>query len=71
MSNLVPRGSNRLVRSDDRMIGGVCGGVAEYLGWDPTVVRIGFVALSVFSAAFPGIFVYLILWALMPSRDRA
>jgi len=51
------------------MIGGVCGGIAEWLGWDPTLVRITFVAVSLLSAAFPGIFVYLLLWILMPERD--
>lgn len=48
------------------MIAGVCGGLAEWLGWDPTVVRVLYVVLSIASAAFPGILVYLILWALMP-----
>ena len=48
------------------MIAGVCGGIAEWLGWDPTVVRIVYVLVSVLSAAFPGIIAYVILWALMP-----
>ena len=49
-----------------KMIAGVCGGIAEWLGWDPTVVRIVYVLVSVLSAGFPGIIVYVILWALMP-----
>jgi len=53
----------------ESMIGGVCGGIANWLGWDPTVVRILYIAISVFSAAFPGIIVYLILWAVMPQAD--
>ena len=48
------------------MIAGVMGGIAERYGWDATVLRIVFVMVSVFSAAFPGIIVYLILWFLMP-----
>ena len=56
----------RLTRSEDRLIAGVCGGIADFLGWSPTVVRVLYVAVSVVSAAFPGIFVYLILWWLMP-----
>lgn len=48
------------------MIAGVCGGLAEWLGWGPTLVRVLFVIISIASAAFPGILVYLILWALMP-----
>lgn len=49
---------------------GCLGGIAEYFGWDPTIVRIAYVLLSIFSAAFPGIIVYLILWIVMPSPDR-
>jgi len=48
------------------LIGGVCGGIAKWLGWDPTLVRLGYVILSVLSAAFPGILVYIVLWILMP-----
>lgn len=48
------------------MIAGVCSGIAEWLGWDPTVVRILYVLVSVLSVAFPGIIVYVILWILMP-----
>ena len=60
-----------LLRSqDNRMIAGVCGGLAEWLGWDPKLVRIAFVILSISSAAFPGILVYVILWILMPERDH-
>ena len=59
-----------LVRSRrHRMIAGVCGGLAEWLGWDPTLVRILYVVVSVLSAAFPGILVYVILWLLMPERQ--
>ena len=54
---------------DQRIIAGVCGGIAEWLGWRPTMVRILFVLVSVLSAAFPGILVYLLLWILMPNRD--
>ncbi|HSF06753.1 MAG TPA: PspC domain-containing protein [Methylomirabilota bacterium] len=48
------------------MIAGVCGGLAEWLGWDPTVVRVLYVLVSVLSAAFPGILMYLLLWIIMP-----
>ncbi|MDH3521286.1 MAG: PspC domain-containing protein [Myxococcales bacterium] len=56
-----------LHRSHDRIIAGVCGGIAEYFGWPATRVRILYVLVSVLSAAFPGILVYLILWFLMPA----
>lgn len=49
-----------------RMIAGVCGGLAETLGWDTTLVRILYVLVSVLSAAFPGIIVYLVLWVVVP-----
>ena len=51
------------------MIAGVCGGLAEWLGWDPTLVRILYVAVSLISAAFPGLLAYVVLWILMPERD--
>ena len=50
----------------NRMIAGVLGGLAEYFKLDPTLVRVVFVLISAFSAAFPGIIVYLILWAVIP-----
>ncbi len=63
----MPSPSSPLRRSDDhKMIAGVCGGLAEWLGWDPTVLRVVYILVSVFSAAFPGILAYIILWILMP-----
>jgi phage shock protein C len=53
-----------------KMIAGVCGGIAEWLGWDPTVVRIIYVLVSILSVAFPGIIVYVILWILMPKAPE-
>jgi phage shock protein C len=59
-----------LTRSrSDKMLLGVCGGIARWLGWDSTMVRVGYVLLSICSAAFPGIIVYLILAILMPQGD--
>ena len=59
-----------LVRTrHDRMIAGVCGGIARWLGWDSTAVRILYVVLSIFSAAFPGILVYIILALVMPLEE--
>ncbi len=60
---------NRLVRSaSDRMIGGVCGGLARYFGIDATVVRLVFV-LAVLSGLSP--LIYLILWIVMPQEGAA
>ncbi|MEO8445606.1 MAG: PspC domain-containing protein [Gammaproteobacteria bacterium] len=57
----------RLTRSrKDKMIAGVCGGIADWMGWDPTAVRLAYILLSLISAAFPGILIYLILWLITP-----
>jgi phage shock protein C len=53
------------------MIAGVCGGLAEYLGIDPTVTRVAYVLISIVSAAFPGILAYIILMFVMPPPDEA
>lgn len=60
-----------LCRSSNSMIAGVCGGIADYLGWPPTRVRLIYVVVSILSAAFPGIIVYVVLWFLMPGPDRS
>ncbi|MBL0165142.1 MAG: PspC domain-containing protein [Xanthomonadales bacterium] len=54
---------------DDRVLAGVMGGIARRFGWNSTVVRIVFVVVSVLSAAFPGILVYLALWLLVPQDN--
>ncbi len=62
--------SGRLRRSvSNRMIAGVCGGIAEHFGFDATAVRVGYVLLSFLSVGFPGILVYIILWAVIPDRE--
>lgn len=48
------------------ILAGVCGGIAEWLGWSPTLVRLLYVVFSILSVAFPGIIVYIILWIVMP-----
>lgn len=60
---------HRLRRSRNRWLLGVCGGIAEYLGWSPTATRIVYVVVSIASAAFPGILVYLLLWLIMPAAE--
>jgi phage shock protein PspC (stress-responsive transcriptional regulator) len=65
----IPARSGLQRSRQDRMIAGVCGGIAEWLGWSPTLVRVLFVLVSVLSVAFPGILVYLALWVLMPERE--
>lgn len=59
----------KLMRSrTDHMIGGVCGGLASYLGVDPTVVRLIFVLLAIGNGA--GVLIYFVLWIVVPREDR-
>lgn len=57
----------RLIKSKDRVIAGVCGGIADYLGFDYTLTRLIYALLTVFTA-FAGVIIYLILWIIMPDR---
>lgn len=55
----------RLCRSRrNRTLAGVCGGIAEYLGWDPTLVRVAWIILTLLGGS--GILIYLVLWLVMP-----
>lgn len=59
-----------LYRSErHKVIAGVCGGIAEWLGWNATGVRTLYIVLSILSAAFPGLIVYIILWLVMPEAE--
>lgn len=60
--------SAKLRRSNDKMIAGVCGGIAEHFDIDSTWVRIGYAMLSLFSAGFPGTLLYLVLWLIIPKN---
>ena len=53
---------------DKRIIAGVLGGIAEHFDLNVTLLRVLYVIVSIASAAFPGILVYLILWLLIPAR---
>jgi phage shock protein PspC (stress-responsive transcriptional regulator) len=59
----------RLVRSNQKVIAGVCGGIAEYFNWDVVWVRVLFVILSVATAILTGVLLYLILWVVMPEQE--
>lgn len=65
----MPEPAKLLRRSNDRMIAGVCGGIAERFDRSPALVRIIYVIVSFFSIAFPGILVYIVLWFIMPKAD--
>lgn len=63
--------SSGLYRSNRHsMIAGVMGGIAERFGWNVTLLRVIFVLISIMSAAFPGILVYLVLWLVIPKNSQ-
>lgn len=59
----------KLTKSNNKTLCGVCGGIAEYFELDPTLVRVGYCALSIFSAGFPGILLYVVMALVMPGPD--
>lgn len=60
----------KLTRSrKERMLAGICGGLALYLGLDPALVRIGYVLLTIFTA-FAGTIVYIIMWIVIPEEPN-
>ncbi len=61
--------TKRLERSNDRVLGGVCGGIAEYLDFDPVAVRLGYAFMTIFTA-FAGIPFYIVAWIIMPDKRR-
>ncbi len=66
----MPDANNPLRRSRrHRILAGVCGGFADWLDWDVTLVRVLYVLVSIFSAGFPGILAYIILWVAMPEES--
>jgi phage shock protein C len=54
--------------ASNRMIAGVIGGLADYFELDPTLLRALYVVVSIVSAAFPGILVYIVLWMVIPDE---
>ena len=65
--------SNNLVKlhrsRNNRILAGVMGGIAEYVGWSPFWVRLLFVIISSLSVAVPGILIYIVLWLVMPKAN--
>ena len=59
----------KLKSSRNQMVAGVCAGFAEYIDWDVTLVRALYALLTIFSAGFPGLLLYIILWIVMPLDD--
>jgi len=70
MEILQPEGPKRLKRSlNDKMVAGVCGGIAIYTNVDSTIIRLIFAFATIFTAVFPGVLIYLILWIIVPKED--
>ncbi len=61
--------TKKLYRSNDRVIGGVCAGFAEYMDFDPVAVRLGYAALTLFTA-FAGIPFYIVAWIIIPAKTQ-
>ncbi len=59
----------RLTKSNQKSLCGVCGGIAEYLDLDPTIVRIGYAALTAFTIGLPGIVLYIVMALVMPNKN--
>tara|TARA_R110001592_G_scaffold86428_6_gene254958 strand:- start:2098 stop:2286 length:189 start_codon:yes stop_codon:yes gene_type:complete len=59
--------NKKLKRSSDKVIAGVCGGLAAWLGWDVSLVRVLYFFATIFTA-FSGLLVYIILWVVMPQE---
>ncbi len=58
----------RLTRSKDKIIAGVCSGLANYLGLETSMVRIGFVLIGFITAFIPLSLVYLVMWFVIPEE---
>jgi len=61
--------TKKLYRSNDRVLGGVCAGFAEYMDFDPVAVRLGYAALTLFTA-FAGIPFYIVAWIIVPAKTQ-
>ena len=57
----------KLTRSANKVLAGVCGGIAEYFDVDPTLVRAIYAILAIFTTGFPGLLLYIILMLIMPA----
>ena len=67
---LIIQTMKKMYRSSNRIVAGVCGGIAEYFDVDPTVIRVVYLILSLFSAGFPGLLLYIILMVLIPNYNQ-
>jgi phage shock protein C len=59
----------KLTRSKDRIIAGVCGGLANHFSLDPSLVRIGFAVIALISAGIPMLLIYIVMWFVIPQES--
>jgi len=62
--------NKNLTKSNNKFFAGVCAGLAEYFNLDPTMVRLAYAFLTIFSAGFPGILLYIVAMIIMPQAPR-
>lgn len=60
-----------MYRSNNRMLAGVCAGLAEYMNVDPTIIRLAYAALTLFTAGFPGLILYVIMMIIIPEAPHS
>lgn len=60
--------NKKLTRSNNKSLAGVCAGIAEYFDVDPTLIRVIYASLTIFSAGFPGVLLYIVLMLIMPEK---
>ena len=61
----------KFTRSRNRYLAGICGGVAEGMGWNAFLVRIGYIGLTIITGFLPGIIFYLVMWLVMPEQENS
>lgn len=60
--------NKKLTRSNNKSLAGVCAGIAEYFDVDPTLIRVIYASLTIFSVGFPGVLLYIVLMLIMPEK---
>lgn len=61
--------NGRLTRSKEKIIAGVCGGLANHFGLDPSLARIGFALIALISAGIPMLLIYIVMWFVIPQES--
>jgi len=63
--------AQKLYRSDDdKFIGGICGGLGEYFDIDPTILRLAWVIITIFSGLMPGTLIYIVAFFIIPQKPN-